>query len=168
MGRLLDRPQRAGPGRDDDINLKLDEVRGEHRIALGLPFCPAVLDVEILPLNPSQVAQALPKRCEGEGLAVRVAVADESEARYLPHRLRCDGARRCEQEQRQQDESAHDTTPHDRLLASAAHQLVFCSGAKPLSPSRRGTDHSIVYAAPRIYPPAQRPMTPCYVNETGD
>ena len=46
-----------------------------------LSFRPAVLDAEVLPLDPPQVAQALPKRVEGRGLEVRVSVAEEAEAR---------------------------------------------------------------------------------------
>ena len=67
-------------------------------MAIGLPFCPAVLDPDVLPLDPPQVAEALPKRLDKRGRELRVCVGDDADARRsLPRWLRLDGERRCEQ-----------------------------------------------------------------------
>jgi hypothetical protein len=71
-GGLLDSPECGGPGRDDHVHLEPDEVSGEHSIALGLAFGPAVLDTDVLPLDPPQVAKALPKRLDKRGRELRV------------------------------------------------------------------------------------------------
>jgi hypothetical protein len=120
-GGLLDSPECGGPGRDDHVHLEPDEVSGELRMAIGLPFGPAVLDAEVLPFDPPQVAEALPKRLDERGRELRVCVADEADTRRSPpHRLRLGGERRCEHAQRKHDENSNDTTPHGRLLTSTS------------------------------------------------
>jgi len=48
-------------GSDDDVNLEKDEIGCEVREAIALTLRISVLNADVLPLNPSEVAETLPE-----------------------------------------------------------------------------------------------------------
>src|SRR5262249_39721183 len=60
--RPLGRERRGGVVRNDNIDLKPDELGGDLRKSLAAPLGPAILDCEIAALAPAQLTQSLDKR----------------------------------------------------------------------------------------------------------
>src|SRR6266699_995827 len=54
--------------RDNDIDLKLDELSRDLGEALAAPLCPAILDRDIATLDPTELAESLHKK--GDVIAV--------------------------------------------------------------------------------------------------
>jgi hypothetical protein len=55
----LGRQRIGGHGRDDEVDLETDEIGREARQAIAAPLCIAVLDADVLPLDPSEVTEPL-------------------------------------------------------------------------------------------------------------
>jgi hypothetical protein len=54
--------QRIGShGRDDDVHVETDEIGREARQAIAAPLRIAVLEADVLPLDPSEVTETLPE-----------------------------------------------------------------------------------------------------------
>ena len=58
LGRFLGGEDRIGARRDDDIDLAVDELFGELRVAVFLPLRPAIFDRDVTAVDPAPVAQA--------------------------------------------------------------------------------------------------------------
>jgi hypothetical protein len=57
--RLLHDADRMRPGRDDDVDLELNELGGERRDSLSVPVRPPIFDRHGLALGPAQLAEPL-------------------------------------------------------------------------------------------------------------
>src|SRR5262245_24168447 len=60
-GRLLECAGTRSPLRHDDVDVEADQLRREAREGIEHPFCPSVLDDDILSFQVTEIAKALPK-----------------------------------------------------------------------------------------------------------
>jgi hypothetical protein len=75
-------------GSDDDVNLETDEIGGEVWEAIGSTLRIAVLDADVLSLNPSEVAESEPEcLVQGRGIGRRV-LREQSNPADFYRRLR--------------------------------------------------------------------------------
>src|ERR1051326_8855846 len=62
FGRLLGGGHRGGAGGDDDVDAAIDELLRYFAETVRLAVRPAIIDVQIMAVDPTQLAQALHKR----------------------------------------------------------------------------------------------------------
>ncbi len=98
-GCVLGRPRRRWAQGQDDVHSGSDKVGREVRESIALSFCPAVLDGHLPALVVAEVAEPLEKGVDARvaGFNRRGSVAEDADARDLPHWLRLDGERRGEE-----------------------------------------------------------------------
>ena len=83
--------------RDDEVDLQANQFCREVGQPVVLPFGPAVLDGEVLPLHVAEVVKTLPEGLHEVGVTSRGGAAQESEPVDLGLRLRIGGERRGEE-----------------------------------------------------------------------
>src|SRR5262249_38642254 len=86
----------AGPLRShDEINIKMNELRGKLGQALLLLFCKTILESDILAFHPCKLAQLLPKRINQNRAPRRGGDVQITDAKYFSRLLRLSGKGNC-------------------------------------------------------------------------
>src|SRR5262249_40397868 len=114
-GGVLCGKTRLRPGRDEDIDLAVDELGCERVEPIGLPLYPAVLNRNVLSLNIAMLVQSGAEgRKEQPGCVPKVAYPW-----HVAGRLRDGAEGHYEEAEGEHDNEPDGIAPHDHLLTPA-------------------------------------------------
>src|SRR5262249_57636348 len=120
-GRVVGRKDHGGRGGKEDVNVATDEVSRQRWEEGDVPFCIAVLQDEVLPLDVSQLTQALLQGFVAAPLPDLLRTPGENpNTRDFPLLLGFGGERHREQAQDERDDAPNGAVPHGRLLQSTS------------------------------------------------
>jgi hypothetical protein len=106
VGCVLRRLGGRGSGHDDDVRFELQTFGSESRKSLAPAICGQVINADGLPINVTQVTQALEERIESVRLRRTGIKREEAEPWGFPHLLRFTDERRGEHRSEASDEGA--------------------------------------------------------------